>query len=218
MISRAVKTTIRRVFVWAILLTLTPLVEAKQLYRYRNAEGSVVVDYQVPAESVGGGYEILNDKGVVIEVVPPEPTAEEKVRDREAIAEQERLRKWDETLMLRYSTVADIEDARQRALGDLQIRMTILRGNKRALKQEVENYQAQAADTERAGKSVGVERLRMIEDLQNEIAVTERAINERQREMEELSAAYSADIERFENLQEAVELRRSLSVKSTPSR
>jgi len=211
-------TTIRRVFVWAILLTLTPLVEAKQLYRYRNAEGSVVVDYQVPAESVGGGYEILNDKGVVIEVVPPEPTAEEKVRDREAIAEQERLRKWDETLMLRYSTVADIEDARQRALGDLQIRMTSLRGNKRALKQEVENYQAQAADTERAGKSVGVERLRMIEDLQNEIAVTERAINERQREMEELSAAYSADIERFENLQEAVELRRSLSVKSTPSR
>ena len=84
MISRAVKTTIRRVFVWAILLTLTPLVEAKQLYRYRNAEGSVVVDYQVPAESVGGGYEILNDKGVVIEVVPPEPTAEEKVREREA--------------------------------------------------------------------------------------------------------------------------------------
>lgn len=210
-------TTIRRVFVWAILLTLTPLVEAKQLYRYRNAEGSVVVDYQVPAEAVGGGYEILNDKGVVVEVVPPEPTAEEKVRDKEAIAEQERLRKWDEALMLRYSTVADIEDARQRALGDLQIRMTILRGNKRALKQEVENYQAQAADTERAGMSVGVERLRMIEGLQNEIAVTERAINERQREMEELSAAYGADIERFENLQEAVELRRSLSVKRTPS-
>lgn len=210
-------TTIRRVFVWVLLLTLTPLVEAKQLYRYRNAEGSVVVDYQVPAEAVGGGYEILNDKGVVVEVVPPEPTAEEKVRDKEAIAEQERLRKWDEALMLRYSTVADIEDARQRALGDLQIRMTILRGNKRALKQEVENYQAQAADTERAGMSVGVERLRKIEGLQNEIAVTERAINERQREMEELSAAYGADIERFESLQEAVELRRSLSVKRTPS-
>lgn len=210
-------TTIRRVFVWVLLLTLTPLVEAKQLYRYRNAEGSVVVDYQVPAEAVGGGYEILNDKGVVVEVVPPEPTAEEKVRDKEAIAEQERLRKWDEALMLRYSTVADIEDARQRALGDLQIRMTILKGNKRALKQEVENYQAQAADTERAGMSVGVERLRKIEGLQNEIAVTERAINERQREMEELSAAYGADIERFESLQEAVELRRSLSVKRTPS-
>jgi hypothetical protein len=214
MIFRAATIPVRRVFVWALLLTFTALVEARQLYRYRNAEGNVVVDYQVPAEAVDVGYEILNEKGVVVEVVPRELTAEEKIREKEASAEQERLRKWDESLMLRYSTVADIKDARQRALGDLQIRMTILRGNKRGLKQEVENYQAQAADMERAGKSVDVERLRTIESLQREIAVTERAINDRQREMEELSATYEADIKRFEKLQDAVELRRTLSVKS----
>ena len=58
-----------------------------------------------------------------------------------ASAEQQRLREWDESLLLRYSTVADIEAARERALRDLRIRLSILKGNKRSLKQQAENYQ-----------------------------------------------------------------------------
>ena len=72
--------------------------------------------------------------------------------------------------MLRYSTIEDIEAARERALRDLRIRVSILKSNKRSLKQQVENYQAQAADLERSGKEVDVERLQVIEDLQGEIA------------------------------------------------
>ena len=52
----------RSVFICALLLSLATVVEAKSnkpLYRYRNAEGNVVVGYQVPVESVGGGYEVL---------------------------------------------------------------------------------------------------------------------------------------------------------------
>jgi hypothetical protein len=211
-------TTVRRVFVWTLLLGFVSIAEAKTLYRYRNAQGVVVVDYQVPAELVGGGYEVLNNKGMVIQVVPRELTPEERKqkdaeekREREARAEQERLREWDESLMLRYSTEADIEDAKRRALGDLQIRMSMLRGNRRSLKQKVENYQAQAANTERAGQSVDVERLRAIETLQDEIAATERDIKDREGEIEALSAAFDADIERFRMLQDVVELRQTLS-------
>ena len=200
------------------MLALAGTANAAKLYRYRNAEGTVVVDYQVPAEFVGTGYEVLNDEGIVIEVVPRELTAEEKLEreaqeklEAEALAEQERLREWDESLMLRYSTVADIEDARKRALRDLQIRLAILKGNRRSLKQKVENLQAQAAEIERAGMEVDVDRLRSIEALQKEISATDRAIVDRQGEIQELEAAYAADIERFEMLLEVVELRRSLS-------
>jgi chromosome segregation ATPase len=220
MIFRA--NNMRRVFVGALLLSLAAVVEAKPLYRYRNAEGVVVVGYQVPTDSVGGGYEVLNDKGMVIKVVPRELTAEERKakdaeekREQEARAEQERLRAWDESLLLHYSTVADIEDAQRRALGDLQIRMSILRGNRRSIKQTVENYQAQAADTERAGKSVDVERLRTIERLQDEIATIERDILDRQQEIEELSASFQADIERFGMLQDVVKLRQTLRPRGT---
>lgn len=223
MIFRA--TYLRRPLVWAILLCFAGAVEARQLYRYRNAEGVVVLGYQVPVDAVAGGYEVLNKDGMVIEVVPRELTAEERKekdaeerREEEARAEQERLREWDESLLLRYSTVADIEDAKHRALGELQIRMSILRGNRRGLKQKVENYQAQAADLERAGRSVDVERLRTIESLQDEIEATERDIVDRQREIEELEQAYAADIERFNMLREVVELRKSLSTKSAKNR
>jgi chromosome segregation ATPase len=211
----------RSLGLWAILLCLAPVAEAEQLYRYRNADGVVVVGYQVPVDAVAGGYEVLNKEGMVIKVVPRELTPQEREvkdaetkREAEAKAEQERLRQWDESLMLRYSTVADIEDARQRALGALQIRMSILRGNRRSLKQTVENYQAQAADMERAGQSVDVERLRAIESLQDEIAATERDITDRQREIEALEQAFEADIERFNMLRDVVELRQSLSAKS----
>lgn len=210
-----------RPLVWAVLLCLAPVVEAKQLYRYRNADGVVVVGYQVPVESVAGGYEVLNKDGMVVKVVPRELTpderkekdAEEK-RQKEARAEQERLREWDESLLLRYSTQADIEDARHRALGELQIRMSILRGNRRGLKQKVESYQAQAADLERAGRSVDVERLRAIETLQDEIEATERDIAEREREIQELEKSFDADVERFNMLRDVVELRQSMSISS----
>jgi chromosome segregation ATPase len=192
--------------------------ESQNLYRYTNSEGTTVVDYQVPAEYVANGYEVLDKKGTVIEVVPRELTeAEREVRDAQQLledqarAEEQRLREWDESLLLRYSTVADIEAARERALRDLRIRVNILKSNKRSLRQQVENYQAQAADIERRGQQVDAERLRAIEDLQDEIAITDRAIVDRQQEIEKVSQAYQQDIERFEMLLDVVELRRSLA-------
>ncbi len=193
--------------------------QARNLYRYINDEGNVVMGFNVPAQYVAKGYEVVNEDGVVIRVVPRELSDEErqvqdaqKKLEEKAQDEKERLQNWDESLLLRYSTVADIEAARERALRDLRIRVSILKSNKRSLKQQVENYQAQAADIERRGQQVDVARLSTIEDLQGEIASTDRAISDRQKEIADVSAAYQADIERFKMLLEMVELRRSLLV------
>ncbi len=204
--------------VCATLLLVHPLDSlARELYRYTNDQGNMVVDYQVPPQYVPNGYEVLNEKGMVIEVVPRELSEQEKadrdIREKqelEARAEQERLREWDETLLRRYSTIEDIEAARERALSDLRIRVSILKSNKRSLKQQVENYQAQAADQERRGQQVDVKHITAIEDLQGEIAITESAIVDRQAEIERVSLDYQADIDRFGMLLEVVELRRSL--------
>ena len=72
----------------------------------------------------------------------------------------------------------------------------------------------QAADTERAGSSVDVERLRAIESLQNEIAAIERDIAERDKEIEALSDSFKADVERFGMLQDVVKLRQTLRPRS----
>ena len=208
-----------------VALLLAPASLAASLYRYTNEEGVTVVDYRVPTDYVGKGYEVLNKDGVVVEVVPRELTKEErKVRnsqqelEAEARAEERRLREWDESLLLRYSTLEDIEAARERALRDLRIRLSILKGNKRSLKQQVEGYQAQAADLERSGREVDVARISVMEDLQAEIATTDRSINDRALQIEEVSAAYQMDIDRFKQLLEVVALRQTLLAKQQAER
>lgn len=200
-----------------VLLSAACTVQARDMYRYINDQGNVVVGYQVPTTDVKKGYEILNEDGIVIEVVPRELTEEERenISAQQKIleaaeAEKERLRLWDESLLLRYSTVEDIEAARTRALSSLLINVSILKSNTRSLKQQVENYQAQAADIERRGEEVDVQRLAAIEDLQGEIQSTERSIVDRKQEMEAVKAAYQMDIDRFEQLLDVVELRRTL--------
>lgn len=200
-----------------LVLLLPATAMSAAFYRYINDQGVTVVDDHVPPEHVKKGYEVVNEKGVVIKVVPRELTAEEqevadaeKLREQRARAEQLRLKEWDESLLMRYSTTEDIEAAKERALMDLHIRVSILKSNKRSMKQQVENYQSEAAEMERMGGEVDVARLSKIEDLQSEIASTDRSIADRQDEIEAVSAAYDADIERFTMLQDMVEFRRSM--------
>ncbi|MFV8818857.1 hypothetical protein [Haliea sp. E17] len=194
------------------------LVQAANLYRYKNSEGNTVMDDNIPPESVKNGYEVLNKDGVVIRVVPPQVTAEQQAavaNEMRAQEEAERLRKWDESLLRRYSSVEDIEAARERALGDLRIRVSILKSNKRSLRQQVENYQSQAAEAQRRGQSVSEEHLKAISDLQSEIGITDNAIADREVEIEAVEATYAADIERFGELEDMVEFRRQMANRSS---
>lgn len=200
------------------LLVLPSPAESREMYRYVNEDGNHVIGYQVPPEQVALGYEVLNEKGVLIDVVPPilddEARADmdaQQRRDSAAEAERKRLQKWDESLLLRYSTIEDIEAARDRALRDLRIRVSILKGKQRSLKQQVENYQAEAADQERRGATVDESHLKAISDVQAEISATERSIADRQREIAAVEADYQRDIDRFATLLELVEMRRAMN-------
>ena len=189
-----------------------------QMYRYINAQGNPVIAYQVPPEYVANGYEVLSPSGVVIDVVPRQLSETQQrtldkrqLTQREAAAEAERLRDWDESLLLRYSTVADIEAARERALRDLRIRVSVLKSNQRSLKQQIEKNQALIADQERLGNDISPMYFKAINDLRSELVSTERAIEDRYAEIAAQNASYDADVERFTRLLDLVELRRSLS-------
>ncbi len=202
-------------------LAAQAIAQGNELYRYRNDQDVVVVDDSVPPEYVARGYEVLNERGVVIRVVPRVLTPEEladansQLRLEEAAAlEEQRLRKWDQTLLLRYSSIEDIEAHRDRALADLRLRVGILKSNRRNYKQQIETYQSQAADLERRGQTVDEALLKAIVSLQKELAATDRQIADRNGEVEEVRASFEADIERFRMLEEAVRLRRELSSKA----
>lgn len=198
------------------LLTWPSIARSSDMYRYTNDQGNTVIDYRIPAEYAAQGYEVLNSKGIVIDVIERELTEQELARasEQDKLAhsdalEKERLRKWDESLLLRYSSIEDIEAARERALRDLRIRVSILKSNTRSLKHQVENYQAVAADIERSGGTVDAQRVTAIEHLQREIGATERTMGDREVELRSVAKEFQKDIDRFSMLLELVELRRN---------
>jgi hypothetical protein len=187
---------------------------AAYLYRYINDDGVTVINYSIPPQFVHKGYEILNRDGSVFKVIP-QALSNEELADRSSSAyqqqveaeEAERLRKWDESLLLRYSTIEDIEASKERSLRELRIRISILKSNVRSLKQQVEDNQTRAADIERSGGQVPVEVISTIDVLQNEITETERSIAERGKEVEVVAQGFQRDIDRFALLLDKVELR-----------
>jgi hypothetical protein len=96
-------------------------------------------------------------------------------------------------------------------MGELKIRISILRSNVRSLKSQVESNQERAADVERRGEKVPVELVAVIDGLRSEITETERAIEDRTREMEVVREGFQRDIDRFALLLDIVEQRRQYS-------
>jgi hypothetical protein len=112
---------------------------------------------------------------------------------------------------MRYSSVADIEAARERALQSIRIRVSILRSNVRSAVQQIENYQAQAANIERSGGKVDEATSEAIEIARRRLASTQKALAEREIEIDRVIAEYQVDIDRFKHLEDQVEMRRTLT-------
>lgn len=200
------------------MLLVSVSTQADNLYRYKNDVGGTVVDWRVPPEFAGRGYEVLNAQGQVVEVVPRQLSSGElqnkdlvKRLQQEATVERARLAKWDKFLLLRYSTVEDIDAARDRALRDLKIRLSILASNQRTARNRLESVLARVADMERRGDVPLEQDLDAIAALRTDIANTGRAIKEREAQVLEVTDSFDEDRSRFIQLQDVVLLRRSLS-------
>ena len=201
-----------------LLVLVSSHVNSQNLYRYKNDAGGTVVDWHVPAEFAGRGYEVLSPDGEVIEVVPRKMTDAELANqdlverlNQEAEAERLRLAELDKFLLLRYSTVEDIDAAKDRALRELNIRLSILASNQRVSRGRLEVVLARVADRERAGEVALPLDLEAISALQAEIETIGRAIEDREAQVVDVTREYDEDRQRFEQLQDVVRLRRSLS-------
>ena len=201
-----------------VLLCASSSLDARELYRYKDASGVSVINDRLPPEFAALGYEVLSETGVLLRVVPPKKPPEqlEALDAQESEVERaqrqaEQQRKADELLLIRYSSIDDIRAARERSLQALQIRANILRSNLRSMAQQMGNYQAEAAAIERLGQPLDQERIDAIQDLRARIETSQLALSDREQEVKEVTQAYQADIYRFQHLMDQVMMRRSLS-------
>ena len=170
---------------------------ASELYRYTNDKGVIVLDRQgVPTQYIGQGYEVLNDQGRVVRVVPPAPSPEEMQR---LLAEKARA-KTDAQLLRLYSRVEDIELAKERKLSELDGMIGVARGNLQSLGTQQTNLEKQAAEHERAGRAVPQHLLTQIDNLKSEQASVAQTILRYQQGRAQAETGFDADRARLAEL------------------
>lgn len=156
---------------WLSLGILAPLVAQAadapevRLYRYVDNRGVTVIDTQgVPPDYVAKGYEVLNGRGRVIQVVPPAPTAEQ-IRQADA---DKRQASADAQLLSLYSSVAEVDRVKARKLAELDALVGVAQGNIQGLAAQQRSLQGQAADLERAGRTVPQALIDQLNDLRDQ--------------------------------------------------
>lgn len=187
----------------------------KVFYRYVDRAGKVAIVDRLTPEIVPLGYDVIRADGTVVESVARRLSEQEREawQREKAVAKaraeaEEKMRAWDESLLLRYSDVSDIDVAKERALRDIKVRISILKSNLMAIKQQVLKNQAEAAELERRGQAVPESLITTLGDLRREVSGTEAQIASRTQELDEVADAYERDRARFSQLQERVKKRR----------
>ena len=195
-------------------------VEDKLYYRYTNTNGEIVIVGKLPPEASPLGYDIITPGGQVIEKVPRQLTDQELLQKKGELARQQlrkkeahRLAQWDKSLMLRYSSIADIEAARKRAKQSVKVRISILKSNRSAVKSEIERDQSQAANIERHNGEVPKALEDKIKLLHLKIEDIGDSILAREDELTAIDKGSDLDISRFATLQDHIKLRNQSSAK-----
>jgi hypothetical protein len=185
-----------RITLWIGLL-LPLLGSAAETYRYLNDKNLPVLDRQgVPPQFIYKGYEVLNDQGRVIKVVPPAPSEEERKR----LAEEKARASSDAQLMRLYSTQEDIDRALQRKLAEIEGLIAIANGNKQSLRSQQTSLQSQAAEIERSGREVPADLIVKIDNLKLEQAQLDNDIARYEAVGREAEASFVADRARLGEL------------------
>ncbi len=173
-------------------------------YRYRDDAGGIHIGYSVPPEFIENGYEVLNENGMVVDVVLPKSVldarANKLLEEVEARHKQELQASKDEALLRFYSAPDDVERVRERKLQELQNFIDIQKANIIANHKRLTALQSEAAELERSGRPVSEKILQTLDTLEHKISDAKQAIKLKEEEKDRAWLAFELDIERLNEL------------------
>lgn len=177
--------------------------EAGNLYRYRNHEGNLVIDYAVPPQYVANGYEILSESGTVIDVIEPqvdpedmEPEEVQRSRSEAEAAQQ----KEDEMLLRTYSEIAELEAAMDRKLKQLDREIEIIQSNLEKNEKALDVSRVKAANYQLGGRHVPKALLKNMDSQIHEQRDGENMLVVRQQEYQGTKDRYQGYLDRLKTL------------------
>ncbi|MBL1142152.1 MAG: hypothetical protein HND53_09005 [Proteobacteria bacterium] len=187
-------------------LTLSGSVQAR-MKCWTNNEGVKECGNAVPPEYAQKGHEELGKSGVVREETERAKTDKELDEQKrlDAIkAEEERIaaeqKKKDDVLLQTFSSVEDIERARDERLTSLDAAIKLTQARNEKIEYDLDKRIQNAAAAERAGKAPSESLLDAIESLKRQLKNNDSFIEAKRAEQEVIKEAHAKDIAHFKKL------------------
>ncbi len=194
------------VFVAAVALS-SPNASAAEWYRYVDDAGEVVLDQSIPPRYVPKGYTVLGDDGQVLRRVAALPTSAERAQLQAAAAaraaqldSENRAMAADEELLRKYTSVSDVNRARDRTIDSINSAIKVREANVIRLRNLRADAEQHAVDMERSGRQVSSEVLDNLRVIEQQIAESLKEVDQRREEIEEARTTFAAEAKRLREL------------------
>jgi|TARA_B110000503_G_scaffold135320_1_gene215690 hypothetical protein len=177
---------------------------AAQFYRWVDAQGNMFIQGYIPPESVAGGYQIIDDTGMVLKTVAPQISAAERDAANSAQLSAERQRNRDQELLKLYRSPKDVDRAMKTWLSRMDMEAGLKRNRIRIKENEYDGIQERAANQERVGQAVAPELIAQLDAIRSEIAQFQVDISAVEVRQQESRAVFMLDRDRMVTLWEAI--------------
>lgn len=200
-------------FLSALLLAvLLHPANAAKLYRWVDENGKVHYSDQVPPEHARQGRDELNEQGITVDSVESAPSPEQMEaaraqarKEAEERKELEEQRRRDRLLLNSYTSVADIERAREKEIAAVQSTVDMTRAAQESQRRQIAKLVHRAAELERSGNPVPDELLADMERVRGKIQERTDYIEGKRAEQARIYADFEQDLERYRELTEEEE-------------
>ncbi|HXS73620.1 MAG TPA: DUF4124 domain-containing protein [Rhodanobacteraceae bacterium] len=176
-------------------------------YRWHDAHGGLHYSDSIPPDAVGLGYDIVDDNGLLVrhierEKTPAERAAAEAEAARAAAAKRDadRLALADTQLLAAYPNEAELREAHQAKLQQMQQSITTTQSNLRSQEQNLADLLAHAAELERSGKPVPPELRTRLADQRQSVADERKQVAHLQSQREATARQLDAELQRYRML------------------
>jgi hypothetical protein len=174
------------------------------MYRWVDSDGRVHYSDTPPTTYQKSGGAELNKQGQIIKRTQSEAerkaAAEQQAGQKRIELEKKRQAQIDRALTQTYTTEAEIDLARDRALEHHRLAIKGAEVRAAAVAKNLADLQARIATIEKSGRKVGPGLLQQLEQANQENLDLKRTILNNQEAMEQVREKYAADKARFREL------------------
>jgi chromosome segregation ATPase len=193
-------------FGWSVCAAVDS--EHKQ-YRWKDSAGNLHLSDTLTADALQTGYDVINDKGIVVRHIDRAMTAEERTTEEAAAAaavvakrEAEQRAESDRRMLAAYPTENDLVRARQARIDGVEQSIAGATNSLNGQEQSLSESLAQASALERNNKPVPASLKQQIESLRKSAESLRHYIERRQKEKVEATKKLETDLAQYREARE----------------